>query len=315
MRFLSFIIAFALFIGFSHPAHAGKLFVVTTTADLASLTREVGGDKVDVMAIAKGYQDPHFAEAKPSFLLKLRQADLLIAVGLELEVGWLPPLIQQSRNDKLLGKGGGYLDASTGCEILERQTGQVSRAMGDVHPFGNPHYWLEPNNGKIMATNIARKLSDLDQTDASYYQSRLTDFIRRLDAAAKRWDAQMAPYHGTKVVTYHNSWPNFARRFGLQVIGYVEPKPGVPPSPSHTLSLIQQIKSQEVKIILVEPYFDLQAPNAISRATGAKVVVLMPSVGGTKEVPDYFKLFDYDLNLLEKAFKEVGVTTAAKGGK
>lgn len=315
MHSLVFLAIFTLFVSSVDPIQADQLFVITTTGDLASLAREIGGEKVKVESIVKGYQDPHFAEAKPSFLLKLRQADLLIAVGLELEVAWLPSLVQQSRNNKLLGKGGGYLDASIGCEILERPTGQVSRAMGDVHPFGNPHYWLDPNNGRVIATNIARKLSDLDPANASYFQARLTDFTRRLSEAAKRWDAQMTPYRGTKVVTYHNSWPNFVRRYGLQVIGYVEPKPGIPPSPSHTFSLIQQMKSHGVKIILVEPYFDLQTPNAIARDTGAKVVVLMPSVGGMKEILDYFKLFEYDLNLLERSFKEAGVGAAAKEGR
>lgn len=315
MHSLVFLAIFTLFVSSVDPIQADQLFVITTTGDLASLAREIGGEKVKVESIVKGYQDPHFAEAKPSFLLKLRQADLLIAVGLELEVAWLPSLVQQSRNNKLLGKGGGYLDASVGCEILERPAGQVSRAMGDVHPFGNPHYWLDPNNGRVIATNIARKLSDLDPANVSYFQARLTDFTRRLNEAAKRWDAQMAPYRGTKVVTYHNSWPNFVRRYGLQVIGYVEPKPGIPPSPSHTFSLIQQMKSHGVKIILVEPYFDLQTPNAIARDTGAKVVVLMPSVGGMKEIPDYFKLFEYDLNLLERSFKEAGVGAAAKEGR
>lgn len=308
-RFLFIFIILMLATGIAGPATA-RLNVVATTQDLASLAREVGGDKVDVMAIARGYQDAHFVNPKPSYLLKLRKADLLIAVGLELESGWLPTLVQQSRNSKLMGGGTGYLNASLGCEILQRQTTRVDRSMGDVHPFGNPHYWLTPNNGVAIAKNIAQKLSELDPENMSYYQSQLADFIRRLNEAATGWNDRMKPYHGTQVVTYHNSWPNFARTYSLQVVGYVEPKPGVPPSPSHTFQLIQQMKSEQIKIIIVEPYFDLKIPESIARATGARVVVLMPSVGGVKEITDYFTLFAYNINLLERAFQEAGVTTS-----
>ena len=289
------------------PARAqGKLTVITTTEDLASIARDVGGDRVSVEAIARGYQDPHFVEAKPSFILKLQKADVLIVVGRELEIGWLPPLIQQSRNAKIQPGADGYLDASLQAEILEVPTGQVTRAMGDVHPLGNPHYWLDPENGKRIAKSIADKFSQVRPNDRASFQQRLTDFTTRLDAAEKRWLAQMAPYKGTKVVTYHRSFPNFAARFGLDIIGYVEPKPGIPPSPQHTLDLINEMKRQNVNLVLVEPYFDMKTPNAIGRATGAEVLVLPPSVGGVKDVADYFKLFDYDINLLVEAIKKTG---------
>jgi len=287
------------------PAFAqGKLNVMATTEDLASLAREVGGDKINVDAIAKGYQDPHFVEAKPSFILKLQKADLLIVVGRELEIGWLPPLEQQSRNGKIQPGGAGYLDASLGAQILEVPTGQVTRAMGDVHPLGNPHYWLDPENGRRVAKEIDAKLGELRPGDKAYFDGRLADFNTRLDAAEKRWMAAMAPYKGTKVVTYHRSFPNFAERFGLDIIGYVEPRPGIPPTPQHTLDLINEIKRQGVKIMLIEPYFDLKTPNSIGAATGAKVLVMPPSVGGVKEVTDYFKLFDYDINLFVDAMKK-----------
>src|SRR5215510_11029913 len=251
--------AFALFASLilttlSHAA--GALQVMTTTTDLAALAQEIGGDKVSVESIARGYQDPHFVEAKPSFLLKLRKTDLLMVVGLDLEIGWLPPLITQSTNPKIQVGAPGYFDASRFAQILETPTGQVTRAEGDVHPLGNPHYWLE----------------------------------------------EMKPYAGRKIVTYHRSWPNFAKHFNLNVIGYVEPRPGIPPSPQHTVELIKQMKSDKVKIIAVEPYFDLKTPNAIARDTGGQVVVLIPSVGGEKESTDYFKLFDYDINKLKQAF-------------
>jgi zinc/manganese transport system substrate-binding protein len=289
------------------PARAqGKLNLIATTEDLASIAREVGGDRVTVEAIARGYQDPHFVEAKPSFILKLQKADALVVVGRELEIGWLPPLIQQSRNARIQPGAEGYVDASLQAEILEVPTGQVTRAMGDVHPLGNPHYWMDPENGKRIAKEIADKFSQLRPNDRAVFAQKLTDFTTRLDAAEKGWLAQMAPYKGTKVVTYHRSFPNFAARFGLDIIGYVEPKPGIPPSPQHTLDLINEMKRQNVKLVLVEPYFDLKTPNAIGRDTGAQVLVMPPSVGGVKEVTDYFKLFDYDINLLVEAIKKTG---------
>ncbi len=280
--------------------------VVTSTEDLAAIVRELGGDKVTVESLAKGYQDPHFVEAKPSFILKLNRADLLVAVGRELEIGWLPPLITQSRNAKIQPGSAGYLDASQNAKILDIPTGQITRAMGDVHPQGNPHYWLDPENGLRVAKEVQDKLTELSRADAGYFTQRYSDFERRLNEATKRWKATMAPYKGIKVVTYHRSWPNFADAFGIDVIGYVEPKPGIPPSPAHTLDLEAAMKQQNVKLVLVEPYFDLKTPNAIGRDTGAKVLVMPPSVGGVKEVTDYFKLFDYDINLLVNAIKETG---------
>ena len=284
----------------------GKLTVVTATEDLASIAREVGGDRISVEAIARGYQDPHFVEAKPSFILKLQRADVLIVVGRELEIGWLPPLIQQSRNGKIQPGADGYLDASLQAQILEIPTGQITRAMGDVHPLGNPHYWLDPENGKRIAKEIADKFSAARPNDRAGFEQRLADFTTRLDAAEKRWLAQMAPYKGTKIVTYHRSFPNFSERFGLDIVGYVEPRPGIPPTPQHTLDLINEMKRQNVKIVLVEPYFDLKTPNSIGRETGAQVLVMPPSVGGTKEAGDYFKLFDYDIMLLVDAIKKSG---------
>ena len=300
-------LAAALLVAGTLPALAqGKPNVITTTEDLASIAREVGGDRIAVDFIARGYQDPHFVEAKPSFILKLQKADLLVVVGRELEIGWLPPLIQQSRNAKIQPGADGYLDASLQAKILEIPQGQITRAMGDVHPSGNPHYWLDPENGKIIAQAIAAKLALFRPNDKAYFDQRVTDFSNRLSEAEKRWLATMAPYKGLKVVTYHRSFPNFTDRFGLDVMGYVEPRPGIPPSPSHTLELIQEMKRQNTKIILVEPYFDLKTPNAIARDTGARVVVMAPSVGGTKDVPDYFKLFEYDVNLIAAAIKETG---------
>src|SRR5438034_504496 len=303
IRISALLAACALIFTFVNPLASradSKPHIMTATTDLAALAQEVGGEKVDVESIARGYQDPHFVEAKPSFLLKLRHADLLIVV--ELEIGWLPPLISQSTNPKIQVGAPGYFDASRFAKILEIPTGQVTRAEGDVHPLGNPHYWLDPENGLRIAKGIQNKLSEMRSGDAAYFAQRYDSFEQRLKQADEKWLAEMKPYGGRKIVTYHRSWPNFAEHFHLDVVGYVEPRPGIPPSPQHTVELIGQMKRDGVKVIVVEPYFDLKTPNAIARDTGAQVVVLMPSVGGEKEITDYFKLFDYDITKLKQAF-------------
>ena len=293
-------LAVAATVAAAEPA-PGPLRIVTTTQDLAALAREIGGDRIAVEALAKGYQDPHFVEPKPSFILLVNRADLLIAVGRELELGWLPSLIAQARNARIQPGARGYLDASLNVKILEIPTGQITRAMGDVHPLGNPHYWLDPANGRLIAQAIRDRLSELAPNDRAYFKQRYADFDARLAAAEKRWDATMAPYKGTKIVTYHRSWPNLMSRWNLDVIGYVEPKPGIPPSPSHTLQLIAEMKRQGVRLIVVEPYFDLKTPRSIASQTGGTVLVLAPSVGGVKEVTDYLQLFEYNIAQLSRA--------------
>ena len=300
------VVVVAAFLAGTAANAQGTVNVVTSTEDLASIAREVGGDKVAVVALAKGYQDPHFVEPKPSFILVMNRADLYIAVGRDLEIGWLPPLVTSSRNARIQPGARGYLDASLNVHILEIPTGQVTRAMGDVHPLGNPHYWLEPGNGRLIAQAIRSKLSEISPADSAYFSQRYDDFDRRLAAAETRWDAVMAPYKGTKLVTYHRSWPNFMERFGLEVIGYVEPKPGIPPSPRHTLDLIDEMKRGGIRLIIVEPYFSLRTPQAIAnQLAGGKVLVLAPSVDGVKDVTDYIQLFEYNVNLLAGALKQV----------
>ncbi|MEX2661641.1 MAG: metal ABC transporter substrate-binding protein [Vicinamibacterales bacterium] len=302
----AFLLAAVMAAALATPARAAaEIKIMTSTQDLASLVTEIGGDKVSVESLARGYQDPHYVEAKPSFVLKLYSADLLVVVGRELESSWLPPLITQSRNAKLQPGGAGYLDASQTARILDMPTGPITRAMGDVHPQGNPHYWLDPENGRRIAKAIQGKLSTLAPGDAGYFAQRYTDFDRRLKEAQARWKAALAPYAGTKVVTYHRSWSNFAASFGLDVVGYVEPKPGIPPSPAHVLTLIHEMKRQGIRLILVEPYFDLKKVNAIARDTGAKVLVLPPSVGGVKQASDYIRLFDYNVDLLVSTVKSL----------
>jgi len=285
-------------------AAVAPLKIVATTTDLAALAREVGGDKVTVTALAAGRQDPHQVEAKPSFIGLVSQADLLIAVGRELEIGWLPVLQTNSRNPKVQVGASGYLDASLNVKILEIPTGQLTRAMGDVHPQGNPHYWLDPNNGRLIAQSIRAKLQELMPADRAYFDQRYADFDKRLAVAEKRWDAALAPYKGTKLVTYHRSWPNFMERWGLDVIGYVEPRPGIPAPPSHIIELVAEMKRQGAKIIVVEPYWSPKTPESIAGRAEGRVLVLAPSVGGAEGVTDYIGLFDYDVTHLADALKQ-----------
>jgi zinc/manganese transport system substrate-binding protein len=300
--FRKYLVALAAALFIAAPASA-KLRVVTTLQDFSSIADAVGGDRVETFAVAKGYQDPHFVDAKPSFILKLSRADLLIVAGLELEIGYLPPLIDQARNDKIHPGSAGYLDSSIGCDILQRPTTQVTRAMGDVHPYGNPHYWTDPNNGRVIARAIAAKLSELDPSGKATYDKNLAAFESKLDEKDKEWLAKMAPYANAKIVTFHDSWPNFAKHFKLNVAGHIEPKPGIPPTPTHTLEIINLIQSEKIPVMLIEPYFDLKTPNYIATKTSAKVVVFYPSVGGTPEIKDYFSLFDHDIDAFVNAMK------------
>jgi ABC-type Zn uptake system ZnuABC Zn-binding protein ZnuA len=281
-----------------------QMRVVTTTEDLASIAREVGGDRIRVTAIAKGYQDPHYVDPKPSFILEVNRAELLILVGRELELGWLPSLLTSGRNTRVQPGAAGYLDASLNVKILEIPTGQLTRAMGDVHAQGNPHYWLDPGNGRQIAQAIRDRLTQLRPADQAYFQQRYADFDARLATAEARWDAAMKPYYGTKVVTYHRSWPNFMARFKLDVMGYVEPKPGIPPSPAHTIALIGEMKRLGVKVIIVEPYFDKKTAQSITNQVGGLVLELAPSTGGVAGTDTYIALFDYNVRMLVDALRK-----------
>ena len=280
---------------------AAKVKVVTTTEDLAALAREVAGETAEVGSIARGYQDPHFVEAKPSYLLKLKKAQLFIQVGLELETGWAPALLTSARNPGILPGRPGFLDASEGCEILEKPAGGVDRSLGDVHPLGNPHYWLDPENGRLIARAIARRLSAIDPANAEKYKANLAAFEERLSQKQKEWDAAAAALKDVKVVTYHNSWPSFAKRFGLDVVDFVEPRPGIPPSPAHIHSLIARIKAEGVRLLIVEPYFDQKLPKKVAAEAGVPLVIVPPSVGGEEGIKTYFDLFGRQLELLKNA--------------
>jgi zinc/manganese transport system substrate-binding protein len=272
-----------------------KVKIVASLSDLASIAEFIGGDKVEVQSICKGTSNPHFVEVLPSYMMKVSKARLYLKVGLGLDF-WANPIIDGSRNGGLE-----VIDCSKGIEVLEKPTTKVDASMGDVHPEGNPHYWLDPANGLVVAQNIVSGLAKVDPDNASFYESQLVLFEQKLDQKQKEWSEKAESLKGLKMVTYHNSWPYFASRFGIDVVAFVEPKPGIEPTPSHTAALIEQIKSQKIKIIGKEPYFSDRAPKAISRATGALIVELPPSVGGVPEIQDYFGLFDYLIDILLKA--------------
>jgi zinc/manganese transport system substrate-binding protein len=285
-------------------AAAAKLYVVTTTPDLAAIAREVGGDRVDAESLARGTQDPHFVDAKPSFILKLNRADLYVKRGLELEVGWAPVLENGARNPAILG-GPGYVDASVGIPKLEvPPAGMDSHALGDVHPLGNPHYQRDPMNAKTIARNIVDGLLRIDPGHRDYYERRLADFDRRIDERLAGWLQELAPYRGAKIVTYHKSWEYFASRFGLQIIGEMEPKPGVAPSPAHLAYLIGLMKAQHAKVLIREPFYPDNLTHLVAEKTGATVLTLPESPGGVPGTDDYFSFMDYIVTQVAGALKK-----------
>jgi ABC-type Zn uptake system ZnuABC Zn-binding protein ZnuA len=288
-----------------------KIRVVTTTMDLAALAEAIGGDRVEVESLLKGYQDPHAVEVRPSYMLKLNKADLFVKVGLDLEI-WSQLLVEGSRNPRIFPGAPGYVDASQGVDLLEIPNTRVDRSFGDIHLFGNPHYWLDPLNGKIILENILAGLTRVSPSDAAYFRKNKEAYASQIDKAMARWLKQMEPYRGVKVVTYHNSWPNFVKRFGLNVVGYLEPKPGIPPSPSHLAQLVSRMRQEGVRVIIKEPYFPDAAPRLVAEQTGARVVVLSPSVGAVERANDYIALFDSNIGKLIDAFQEAGVVAPVK---
>ncbi len=294
-------LCFLFVVGRATIAHA-KINVVAATPDVGALAKEIGKDMVEVTSIAKPTEDPHFVDAKPGFIVKLNKADLLIEGGCQLETGWLPPLITGARNKRILEGNTGYLVASEGVQVLEVPV-SADRAMGDVHPFGNPHFLLDPLNGKVVAAHICDRLCQIDEANCGYYKNNLKDFVKRLDLKLSEWQKALEPYQGTKIVTYHKTYPYLAQRFHLDVAGTLEPKPGVPPSPSHLNGLVPAMKTAGVKLILIEPFRERKIPEFVAAQTGAKVVVVPIMVGGQKEINDYISLFDYTVQQIVSAMK------------
>jgi ABC-type Zn uptake system ZnuABC Zn-binding protein ZnuA len=314
------------------------LQICATVPDLGNLTQEIGGDQVSVVVFAKGKEDPHFVEAKPSFIKALSQADLYLQIGMELEIGWAPVLLQNARNGQVLPGAKGYMDASTIIKPLEVPTGPVDRAMGDVHPLGNPHYLLDPLNGLKVAQFIEDKLIGLRPEKKSFFEERFNSFRKRLgnalvgeklankyefekltvlfeqeklssflkeqkeDSQLGGWLGMVMPYSGAKAVADHNLWPYFARRFGITLIGFLEPKPGLSPTTKHLQLLVERIKVEGVKVILTSPYFDIRHAQFLSKNTGAKIVPLAHQVGARPGADDYIKMIDYNVRQLVTAF-------------
>src|SRR5688572_10776571 len=278
-----------------------QLKVVTSTTDLFDIAKEVGGDRIAATHIGEGYQDPHFVEAKPSFVLQLRKADVWAFVGLDLEIGWMPLLLQGARNPKLRPGQPGYLDVSRVVPVLDMARGNVDRSQGDVHPLGNPHYWLDPANGRRIAKLFRETFSKLDAKNASTYEANEKAFTQRLDGAERTWQADLAKIKGKPVVAWHTSWRYFAEYTGMNIVGFMEPKPGVPPSPSHLAGLIQTVKRTGAKVIVMEPFYDRKTADFVASKTGAKVLVLPPSVGGAKGLDDYIQLMTHDIHQLAAA--------------
>lgn len=283
-------------------AAQAKLSVVATLPDFGSLAREIGGDKIDVVVLAKATEDPHFVDARPSFVVSLRNCDVLIDGGAELELGWLPPLLQNARNAKIeIGKPG-RVQASQGIRLMNVPT-NVTRAAGDVHALGNPHFTVDPIIGKAISQHIAQSFAALDPPNAAFYEANYKKFESMINAKLQEWGAAMLPFKDQHVAAYHDSWPYFAHRFGLNIDIFLEPKPGIPPSPSHLTEVIAQMKAQHVKAVIVEPYHDRRIAEKVASATGAKVVEFSQFPGGISGTDSYVKLIDTLVSRLAVALK------------
>ena len=296
------IILLGIFIGIVNFSKAGIIRVVTTTQDTKSITEFIGGNKVDVFGIATGYQNPHFVDPKPSYIIKLSNADLFVTLGLDLEAGWSPSLLASSKNKKIQKGSDGYVDASVGIKLMQVPSA-INRAEGDIHIFGNPHYWLDPDNGKQIAKNICSGLIRISPENKSFFEANLKSFDDKIDLKMKEWLVKMAPYKGTQVIDYHNEWCYFETHFGLKIIDFLEPKPGIPPSPSQLVKVIGEVNTNKIKVIISSPYFTTSSAEMVGKQTGAKPVILATSVGAFDSVKTYFDLFDYNITKLTEALK------------
>jgi zinc/manganese transport system substrate-binding protein len=281
-----------------------KLNVIATTPDLASIAEAVGGKQIDITTLARPTEDPHFVDAKPSFIVKLNRADALIEGGAELEIGWLPPLLTGARNSKLAADAPGYIRGNEGVQMLEVPT-ELDRSKGDIHAAGNPHFLVDPENAKIVAHHIADVFCKLDAANCATYQANLKKFLERLDAKMVEWQKQLAPFKGEQIVAYHNSWVYFAKRFGLKIDLFLEPKPGIPPSPAHLASVITQMKADKAHVIIVDPYLNRRTAETVARNTDATVVDVAQFPGGVKGTESgYVALMDYLVNSVAKGLAE-----------
>ena len=280
-----------------------KLNVVCTTPDIASIAKEVGGDRIEITTLARPTEDPHFVDSKPSFIVKLNRADALIHGGAELESGWLPKLIEQARNAKIVGAAKGEVRCCAGVTMLEAPD-KLDRSAGDIHAAGNPHFLVDPENAKIVAHHIADVFSKLDAANRETYESNSRKFITTIDAKLVDWHAKLAPFKGGQIVAYHNSWLYFAKRFDLRIELFLEPKPGISPSPAHLATVIAKMKAQQVRVIIVDPYLNRKTAETVARNTGATVVDVAQFPGGVKGTEGgYIALLDYLVNSLATALE------------
>jgi ABC-type Zn uptake system ZnuABC Zn-binding protein ZnuA len=279
-----------------------KITVVATLPDFASLASEIGGDKVDVTVLAKPTEDPHFVDARPSFVVKLREADVLIDGGAELEIGWLPPLLQNARNARIEVGKPGRVEASEGIRLMEVPA-TLTRAAGDVHAMGNPHFLVDPIIAKAVAQHIANSFAAVDPPNAAVYQANYKKFEATINAKLQEWGAKLLPFKGQSLVAYHDSWVYFAHRFGFDISIFLEPKPGIPPSPSHLAEVIAQMKAKKIKAIIVEPYHNRKIAEKVAEATGAKVVDFAQFPGALPNTGTYVKLIDVLVNRLAAALQ------------
>lgn len=282
--------------------NAAKIKVVTTTTDLKSIAELIGKDKIDVSSIATGFQNPHFVDPKPSFIINLSKADMFVTVGLDLETGWSPQLLSSSRNPKIQKGSDGYVDASVGVTLLQVPS-NINRGEGDIHIYGNPHYWLDPVNGKQIARNICNALEKISPENKTFFEANLIAFNEKIDLKLKDWTMKMAPFKGAKIIAYHNEWCYFEQRFGLIILDFLEPKPGIPPTPTQLVKIISEVKSNNIKVIISSPYFTTSSSDVVASQTSAKTLILGTSVGAFDSVKDYFDLFDYDIDKLIQGFK------------
>ncbi len=272
-------------------SHA-TLRVVTTTQDMAAIAEAVGGEQVKVQSLTRGTRDPHFATAKPSMIRKVFRADLLLVIGADLEIGWLPPLLQSARNAQVLPGNPGYLDLSSVVPLLGKTSGPVSRAMGDVHVKGNPHYWLDPRNGMRMAKAIATRLGELDPVNKDSYQQRFKTFKQKVDNKLPAWNAELSQLKGKPVIAYHKSFVYLADAFGFHIVDEIEPKPGIAPSAASLNALVTRIQTERIGLLIMEPYYERRSASYISEQTGIHVAVLPQSVGAQPNINSYVDLFD-----------------------
>jgi ABC-type Zn uptake system ZnuABC Zn-binding protein ZnuA len=283
------------------PAHA-TVTVVAATLDLADIAKQVGGNRVSVSSIARPNQDLHMIEPRPSDVLRVKRADLVVRVGLDLDL-WMDALLNAAANGRVNRGAPGHVDASVGIRKLEVPRQQITGASGDIHVYGNPHYWLDPLNGEIISANILAGLKRVSPADANYFEHNRQAFVAKLRAAVHRWQERMGPYRGRKIVIYHDAWPYFVQRFNLQVLGCIEPKPGIPPTASHIASLIEQIKAEKQPVVIADAaFYPDKAAKTIAARTGATFTVIPSSVGGAKGASDYISLFDCIVDSLAKGF-------------